>query len=236
MFRCTIYLLLKLLPGLSKTLIRENLILSYLGTKNRGHYTEIGYSLSEIFFIGEVGVFAGFDNLKGKIWVTRENLFVDLIACGWLIRRFVDKEAVYKFVHGPHYVPEPGEIRFDMFEGEYTHEGDLCTFEVMIQRLRIEDRALVPMAEVVHDIDLKDGKYGRSETDGFNALLTGLVASQPGDEERIDRRGYRHENYADDQHLLARAGVQRQRQQHGQHPHRAGVETIHKRDEQRADE
>jgi hypothetical protein len=127
----------------------------------------------------------GVGDLRGKTWVTRENLFIDRIACGWLIRRFVDPTAAFRFVPAPQYSHKPGEIRFDMFEGEYTHEGDLCTFEVMIQRLRIEDRALVAMAEVVHDIDLKDGKYGRSETDGFNALLTGLVASQPGDEERM---------------------------------------------------
>jgi hypothetical protein len=60
----TPYLLLKLLPGLSNTLIRENLTVAYLGTGNRDHYTEIGYSLSEIFFIGEAGVYAGFNNLK----------------------------------------------------------------------------------------------------------------------------------------------------------------------------
>jgi hypothetical protein len=125
------------------------------------------------------------DNLKGKTWVTRNNLFVDRFACGWLIRRFVDQMAVFKYVADPQYRPKPGELRFDMFDGEYTHVGDLCTFEVMIQRLRLEDRALVPIAEVVHDIDLKDAKYGRSEMDGFNALLTGIVVSQPDDDLRM---------------------------------------------------
>lgn len=130
------------------------------------------------------------DNLKGKIWLTRENLFVDRIACGWLIRRFVDNEAVFKFVRGPRYTPKPEELRFDMFDGEFTHEGDTCTFEMMIQRLQLQDRALVLMAEVVHDIDLKDAKYGRSETDGFSALLTGLVASNPDDYQRMEE-GFR---------------------------------------------
>ena len=72
-----------------------------------------------------------------------------------------------------------------MFDGEYTHEGDRCTFEVMIQRLQIQDHALGPMAEVVHDIDLKDEKYARRETDGFNALLTGLVAAHQDDDQRM---------------------------------------------------
>lgn len=128
----------------------------------------------------------GLADLMGKTWVTRGNLFIDRIACGWLIRRFVDKAAVFKFVSDPHYSPKPGEIRFDMFDGEYTHEGDRCTFEVMIQRLQLQDHALGPLSEVVHDIDLKDEKFGRSETDGFNALLTGLVAAHPDDDQRMN--------------------------------------------------
>ena len=128
----------------------------------------------------------GLSDLRGKTWVTRGNLFVDRIACGWLIRRFVDKTATFKFVPDPHYSSEANEIRFDMFDGEYTHEGDRCTFEVMIQRLQIQDHALGPLSEVVHDIDLKDKKFGRSETDGFNALLTGLVAAHPDDDLRMN--------------------------------------------------
>lgn len=125
------------------------------------------------------------DHMKEKVWVTRENLFVDRIACGWLIRRFVDKKAVFKFVSGANYTPEKGEVRFDMFDGEFTHEGDRCTFEVMIQRFQLQDKALVTLAEVVHDLDLKDGKFGRTETDGFNALLIGLTASRPDDNQRM---------------------------------------------------
>ncbi|MBR9982366.1 MAG: chromate resistance protein [Desulfatitalea sp.] len=125
-------------------------------------------------------------DLMGKTWVTRGNLFVDRIACGWLIRRFLDQSAVFKFVPDPNYAPKPNEIRFDMFDGEYTHVGDCCTFEVMIQRLQIQDHALGPLSEVVHDIDLKDEKFGRSEADGFNALLTGLVASHQDDDRRMD--------------------------------------------------
>jgi hypothetical protein len=134
------------------------------------------------------------NHMKGKIWVTRENLFVDRIACGWLIRRFVDSEAAFKFVSGAHYTPEKGEVRFDMFDGEFTHEGDRCTFEVMIQRFQLQEKALAPLAEVVHDIDLKDAKFGRAETDGFNALLTGLTASRPDDNQRMAEGAQLFEN------------------------------------------
>ena len=125
------------------------------------------------------------DGLSGKTWVTRKNLYVDRIACGWLIRRFVDQSAVFKFVDADTHSPEPDQIRFDMFDGEYTHEGDRCTFEVMIRRFGLQDRGLVPLAEVIHDIDLKDGKYDHPETKGLNALLSGLVASRPDDDQRM---------------------------------------------------
>jgi len=129
----------------------------------------------------------GLAALKGKVWVTRKNLFVDRIACGWLIRRFVDDTAIFKYVDSDTYTPNKGEIRFDLFEGEYTHEGDRCTFEVMIKRLGLQERGLSALAEVIHDIDLKENKYNRGETDGLNALLTGLAASEPDDEKRMTR-------------------------------------------------
>lgn len=117
--------------------------------------------------------------------MTRSNLFVDRIACGWLLRRFIDEQAGFKFVGDMEYAPSAGEIRFDMFNAEFTHEGDRCTFEVMISRLSIGDRALTPIAEIVHDIDLKDEKHGCPETAGLNALLTGLVESRADDQERM---------------------------------------------------
>ncbi len=127
----------------------------------------------------------GLDELKDKIWVTRNNIFVDRIACGWLIRRFVDEAAMFKFVESDTYLPSPNEIRFDMFEGEYTHEGDRCTFEVMIKRLGLQGWGLAALSEVIHDIDLKDSKYNRAETDGLYALLTGLTASESDDDKRM---------------------------------------------------
>jgi hypothetical protein len=72
-----------------------------------------------------------------------------------------------------------------MFEGQYTHESDRCSFEVMIKRLSLQDRGLAALSEVIHDIDLKDSKYDRAETDGFNALSTGLAASEPDDDKRM---------------------------------------------------
>ena len=126
---------------------------------------------------------------KSRTWVTRQGVHVDRIACAWLIRRFIDAEATFKFVAGKTYAPAPGELRFDMFEAEFTHEGDLCSFEVMLDRFGLRDAALGVIAELVHDIDLKDGKYEREETTGLNHMILGLCMSEREDETRIARGG-----------------------------------------------
>jgi hypothetical protein len=127
--------------------------------------------------------------LKHRTWVTRENVFVDRIASAWLIRRFIDREAKVKFVSSDAYSPKPKELRLDMYEGEYTHEGDRCTFEVMVDRFGMTDRALTPIAEIVHALDLKDEKYHRPETEGLGVLLSGIVMAHPSDKERLERGG-----------------------------------------------
>jgi len=83
------------------------------------------------------------------------------------------------------YVPEKGELRFDMFEAEFTHVGDRCTFEVLIERMGLDDAALRAIAEIVHDIDLKDDKYARPETAGARSAIAGVCASSRDDRERI---------------------------------------------------
>jgi hypothetical protein len=121
----------------------------------------------------------------GRTWVTRKGIKVDRIASAWLIRTFIDRQAQFKFVPGQRYQPAPDELRFDMFEAEYTHEGDRCTFEVLLRRFGLDDPALQRVSEVVHDIDLKDGKYGRPEAAGLDRLIVGLAAATTDDEVRL---------------------------------------------------
>jgi hypothetical protein len=127
------------------------------------------------------------DRPSGATWVTRQNVFVDRIASAWLIRRFIDREGRFKFVPPVGYVHAAGEYRFDMFEGEYGHEGDRCTFETLVGRFDLgEDRGLRAIAEIVHDLDLKDAKFGRAEAAGVLALLQGIVGRYAADAERIE--------------------------------------------------
>ena len=127
------------------------------------------------------------EDLRGRTWVTRAGVHVDRIASAWLIRRFIDRDAVFKFVAAKGYRPEPGELRFDMFEAEFTHEGDRCTFETLCTRLGLGDAALQSVGEIVHDIDLKEEKFGRPETAGVARLLAGLARRTRDDRERIER-------------------------------------------------
>ena len=126
-------------------------------------------------------------DLHGRTWVTRKGIHIDRIASAWLIRRFVDPGAAFKFVPARSYRPEPGELRFDMFEAEFTHEGDLCTFEVLLARLGLDDPALRPIAAIVHDIDLKDAKFDRPEAAGIDRLIAGIAMRHREDEDRLAR-------------------------------------------------
>src|SRR5215470_1383248 len=125
--------------------------------------------------------------LRNRTWVTRQGVHIDRIGSAWLIRRFIDPDARFKFVSGKGYRPSEGELRFDMFQAEFTHEGDKCTFEVLLDRAALKDPALRAIAEIIHDIDLRDGKYGRDEAVGIRTLIDGIALTTPDDQERIAR-------------------------------------------------
>jgi hypothetical protein len=107
------------------------------------------------------------------------------MASAWLIRGWIDPDATFRFVPADGYQPQAGELRFDMFEGEFTHIGDRCTFEVLVDHFGLRDPTLTAIAEIVHDVDCKDGKFGRAEADGLAALIDGIVLTTPDDSARL---------------------------------------------------
>jgi hypothetical protein len=124
--------------------------------------------------------------LRGRTWMTRTGVKVDRIASAWLIRRFIDPAATFVFVDPDATPPAPDAVRFDMFEGEFTHDGDLCTFEVLLRAsTRPGDPALQALAQIVHDLDLKDDRYQRPETAGIAAMIEGITARHAADHHRI---------------------------------------------------
>jgi len=165
--------------------------LDFFGARNRVPAEALIAELEGRLGLTEVASEAShrLDDLCGRTWVTRTGVHVDRIASAWLIRRFIDRDAAFKFVPAKGYRPEAGELRFDMFEAEFTHEGDHCTFETLCTRLGLKDSALRAVGEIVHDIDLKEEKFGRPETAGVARLLAGLARRTRDDRERIERGG-----------------------------------------------
>jgi hypothetical protein len=121
---------------------------------------------------------------RDKRWVTRPRPHVDRLACAWLIRRFIDPKAEICYATDP----KPDEVTFDMRGAEFGHTGDLCTFETMISAFSLKEPALRLVAEIVHDIDIRDGRYTRPEIGGIDIVLKGWLLAGLSDRE-LESRG-----------------------------------------------
>ena len=117
--------------------------------------------------------------LRGRRWVTRPRPHVDRIASAWLIKRFIDPEAVFVFAP-PAEFPKDA-IAFDAPGVELSHHGEDCTFETFVKRARLRDRRLARLAEVIHEADLRDGKYPHEEARGIDVAIRALLAASPDD-------------------------------------------------------
>jgi len=116
---------------------------------------------------------------KHKRWITRPRPHVDRLACAWLIRRFIDPNGVIRYASQP----ESGEVSFDMREAVFGHTGNLCTFETMLAAFNLKEPALQVLAEIVHEIDIRDGRYVRPETGGVEMILKGWLLQGLPDQE-----------------------------------------------------
>ncbi len=125
---------------------------------------------------------------QGKIWATRKNPFVDRMASAWLIKRFIDPKASFAFVDERDIVSlDNKSVAFDVRDGAFTHAGALCTFEVLVKSFGIRDKAVRKIAEIVHDLDVKDDKYGRPETAGLEDILAGIRKTAKNDADGLER-------------------------------------------------
>jgi hypothetical protein len=107
------------------------------------------------------------------LWATRRGCHVDRTACVWLIRRFVDPQAAFAFFGDPAEAPEGAEL-FDVAGARLSHRGEDCSFETFLKEYELEDPLLQEIAEIVHDADLMDEKYGRPESEGLDAIIRGM--------------------------------------------------------------
>ncbi|MBI5101413.1 MAG: chromate resistance protein [Nitrospirae bacterium] len=123
-----------------------------------------------------------------KMWVTRKRPFIDRMASAWLISRFIDKKAAFDFIDDNNEDAAGGNaIVFDMRGGDFTHTGDLCTFEVLVRSFGLKDKALKKIAEIVHDLDMKDNKYNTAEAKGLEDILTGIRMTTHTDAEALKK-------------------------------------------------
>ncbi len=124
------------------------------------------------------------EKFKDRVWLTRPRPGIDRLATAWLIRRFIDPRARFRFAEKPE---EGGAtVPFDMFGVEFSHEGELCTFENLARRLAISSPAVVRVGQMVHDLDLKDGRYGAEEAPAIGRLVEGLRQVYADDHELLE--------------------------------------------------
>jgi hypothetical protein len=114
------------------------------------------------------------------LWATRRGCHVDRTACVWLIRRFIDPEATFAFFGDPSEAPDGAKL-FDVVGARLSHRGEDCSFETFLKEYRLEDLILQEIAEIVHDADLMDEKYGRPESEGLDAIVRGMQLALPDD-------------------------------------------------------
>jgi hypothetical protein len=117
--------------------------------------------------------------LRGRRWVTRPRPHIDRIASAWLIKRFIDPQAEFVFAPPAEFPKEA--IPFDAPGVEFSHQGEDCTFETLVKRARLRDRRLTRLAELVHEADLRDGKYPHEEARGIDVAVRALLAASPDD-------------------------------------------------------
>jgi len=122
---------------------------------------------------------------RNRVWVTRPRPGVDRVTSAWLIRKFIDPKAKFAFAFEGR---KPAKaVPFDMYQGGFGHRGEDCTFETLLQVFHIRDKKVVAMAEVVHDADLFDEKFGRKEGFGIDEVMKGWAREGLSDQELLKR-------------------------------------------------
>jgi hypothetical protein len=111
------------------------------------------------------------DKYRGRVWATRRRLWVDRVASAWLIKRFIDPQARFRWLASPADCPKKA-LGFDFDGATFTHVGDRVTFETLLASFGLEgDAALARIAAMVHQLDV--GGEPVAEAAGFEAVMAG---------------------------------------------------------------
>jgi hypothetical protein len=124
---------------------------------------------------------------QNRAWITRPRPGIDRVSSAWLIKRFIDSNATFLFDANPDTHPEA--VPFDMYQNRgFGHEGDHCTFETLCARFGTTDKKVRFIGQAIHDADLDDEKFGRTEGITINHILKGWAKRGVADDELL-RRG-----------------------------------------------
>ena len=118
------------------------------------------------------------------LWATRQGCHVDRTGCIWLIKRFIDPTPSFVFLKDPTEAPEKAEL-FDVAGARLSHHGEDCSFETFLKEYSLKDPVLIEIAEIIHDADLMDDKYGRPESEGLDVIIRGMQLTLPDDQTLI---------------------------------------------------
>jgi hypothetical protein len=146
--------------------------------------------LSETETIKHAGTIAAarIEDYQDKTWATRKKPFVDRFASAWLIKKFIDKNASFVFIDEKDFnIMDKDVISFDIRGGRFTHADDLCTFEVLMKSFAVKDKTLRKIAEIVHELDLKDDKFRAPEAKGIEEILSGIRKTAKDDHEALEK-------------------------------------------------
>ena len=122
---------------------------------------------------------------RGTTWVSRPRPHIDRIASAWLIKRFCDPDAVFAFADAADAARKG--TPFDVLGAEFGHHGEDCTFETLVKRFALKDRRVKLIAEIVHEADLRDGKFTRDESTGVDLAIRALAESTGDDHDLLER-------------------------------------------------
>lgn len=175
---------------------KTDFFLSNEGAKIEGRIKSLRASLRDIAGHGErvvpattALVYRKKEDYQNKTWITRQKPFVDRIASAWLIKGFIDKNATFRTMDEKDIekLDMKNSVTFDVRGGEFTHIGDMCTFETLVKSFNIKDNAVKKIAEIVHEIDIKDEKFVAPETTGIEEVLTGIQVAAKDDMEIFEK-------------------------------------------------
>jgi len=123
---------------------------------------------------------------RNRVWVTRPRPGIDRVSSAWLIERFIDPKARFVFDNDP--AAHPAAVPFDMFSPQgFGHREQDCTFETLCKEFAIRDRKVRRIAQIIHDVDLGDEKFGHMEGLGLDQVLNGWAKQEVSDEELLHR-------------------------------------------------